>query len=189
MEVGDTLSVPVSRFGKAWAKKKFGDPAYMDIMALGRLKKPETKTQKALITMRFDEKDYFLSIKSCQPCPSQAGGSCKFMNEDGEEVEMEISEEEEEELEDKQEDQKEEKKQQVPEEENDENEEGGEDEVPPAYNPSPYTPQQVAEEKAKLSAKGFHWVLGPQTVDWSSDRPLHKARTTMDPKFDISPLL
>eukprot|EP00808_Paulinella_micropora_P023115 g67261.t1 len=93
----------------------------------------------------------------------------------GEEVEMEVSEDEEEEQEQQEQEQKEDEKEQKVEEENDDDEEGGDDEGPPVYNPSPYTPLQVADEKAKLTSKGFDWVLGPQTVDPSSDRPRHKA--------------
>ena len=60
IEVGSTLSIPVWKFGRAWAKKKFGDPTYRDIGALGTLKKKESKTVKTLVTMRFDEKNYYV---------------------------------------------------------------------------------------------------------------------------------
>eukprot|EP00808_Paulinella_micropora_P029222 g60287.t1 len=82
---------------------------------------------------------------------------------------MEVSEDEEEEQEEQEQEQKEDEKEQKVEEENDDDEEGGDDEGPPVYNPSPYTPLQ--------------------TVDPSSDRPRHKARSTMDQKFDIDPTL
>ena len=170
-------------------QKKIGDPTYRDIGSLGALKKKESKTVKTLVTMRFDGKDYYVFEKNCTACPSQAGGFWKFINGDGQEVEMEVSEDEEEEQEEKEEEQKEDVKEQKVEEGNDDDDEGGDDEGPPVYNPSPYTPLQVAEEKEKLTAKGFDWVLGSQTVDPSSDRPRHKARTTMDQKFDIDPTL
>jgi len=188
MEVGSTLSVAVSRFGMAWAKKKFGESKYKDIRALGVLKEKETKQKKALITMRFDSKDYYEFTKHLKPEPAHEGSNLCFMNGEGEEVVMDVSSDEEDSAEDQPGGQEEEKQVAVQEVENEEDEEGGDEEYLPSYNPSPFSEEQVQIEREKLLSKGFEWKVGPQAVDWGADRPRHKAKTTMDEKNDRDPL-
>jgi len=188
MEAGCLVSAPAVRLGKAWAKRKFGEAVYQDIRLLGMLKEPETKTQKALVNLEFDNKDYFFKTVDLREEQKHTVGAFKCFDGNLKEVVVEFSDDEEE-VEEKNPTLKE---SQANEPESNEPlsdaEVGGDEEDHSAYNPCPYSHEEAQKEQDKHTSNGFDWGLKSQLVDWSADRPVFVTKSRLDNASTADPL-